>query len=39
VRSTVTTYPFDVADQALDDLKEGRFAGVAVLSHAQPPTP
>ena len=39
VRSTVTTYPFEAADQALDDLKEGRFAGVAVLSHAQPPTP
>lgn len=34
LRSTVTTYGFDDADQALDDLSEGRFAGVAVLSHA-----
>lgn len=33
IRSTVTTYPFESADQALDDLAEGRFAGVAVLSH------
>lgn len=32
IRSTVTTYPFDAADRALDDLAEGRFAGVAVLS-------
>ena len=39
VRSTVTTYPFDAADRALDDLSRGRFAGVAVLSHADPPTP
>ena len=39
LRSTVTSYPFDTADQALDDLKEGRFAGVAVLRHAQPPAP
>lgn len=31
VRSTVTTFPFDHADQALDDLKQGSFAGVAVL--------
>lgn len=34
IRSTVTTYPFAHADQALDDLSAGRFAGVAVLSHA-----
>jgi len=32
IRSSVTTYPFDAADQALDDLAEGRFAGVAVLT-------
>lgn len=32
IRSTVTTYPFDAADRALDDLAEGRFAGVAVLT-------
>ncbi len=36
LRSTVTTYPFESADQALDDLKEGRFAGVAVLTHGDP---
>ena len=32
VRSTVTTYPFEAADRALEDLAEGRFAGVAVLT-------
>jgi propanol-preferring alcohol dehydrogenase len=37
VRSTVTTYPFEAADQALADLKEGRFAGVGVLR--RPPGP
>jgi propanol-preferring alcohol dehydrogenase len=37
IRSTVTTYGFDAADQALDDLSQGRFAGVAVLSHALDP--
>lgn len=31
VRAEVTTYPFDSADQALDDLSAGRFSGVAVL--------
>jgi propanol-preferring alcohol dehydrogenase len=31
VRSNVTGYAFEAADKALDDLKEGRFAGVAVL--------
>ncbi|HET8595999.1 MAG TPA: zinc-dependent alcohol dehydrogenase family protein [Intrasporangium sp.] len=34
LRSSVTTYPFAQADLALDDLSGGRFAGVAVLSHA-----
>ncbi|MFN2556748.1 MAG: zinc-dependent alcohol dehydrogenase family protein [Nitriliruptorales bacterium] len=28
---TVASYPFDAADQALVDLAQGRFAGVAVL--------
>ncbi|GAA6527890.1 zinc-dependent alcohol dehydrogenase family protein [Intrasporangium sp. DVR] len=32
IRSTVTTYGFAAADRALDDLAEGRFAGVAVLT-------
>ena len=32
VRAHVTTYPFDDADQALRDLRDGAFAGVAVLS-------
>ncbi|MDV3220655.1 zinc-dependent alcohol dehydrogenase family protein [Intrasporangium sp.] len=32
IRSTVSTYGFDDADQALDDLSQGRFAGVAVLT-------
>lgn len=32
IRSTVTTYGFDDADRALDDLSRGRFAGVAVLT-------
>ena len=31
VRPRVTTYPFDAADRALDDLAEGRVVGVAVL--------
>lgn len=35
VRSTVTTYPFEAADRALEDLAEGRFAGVAVLTAAR----
>lgn len=34
LRSTVTTYPFTAADTALDDLANGRFAGVAVLRRA-----
>ncbi|MGN6752386.1 MAG: zinc-dependent alcohol dehydrogenase family protein [Intrasporangium sp.] len=34
LRCTVTTYPFAAAPAALDDLSNGRFAGVAVLSHA-----
>jgi propanol-preferring alcohol dehydrogenase len=34
LRAAVTTYPFAAADAALDALAHGRFAGVAVLSHA-----
>ena len=37
LRSTVTCYAFAAADQALDDLAAGKFAGVAVLSHALDP--
>ena len=32
VRSEVHTYPLEGANQALDDLREGRFSGAAVLS-------
>ena len=32
VRATVTPYPFDEADRALDDLAEGRLTGAAVLT-------
>jgi propanol-preferring alcohol dehydrogenase len=32
VRATVTTYAFDEADVALDDLAEGRLTGAAVLA-------
>ena len=31
VRTTVTTYPLDGAEQALADLREGRFEGSAVI--------
>jgi len=31
VRTEVTTYPLDEANQALDDLREGRFKGSAVI--------
>jgi propanol-preferring alcohol dehydrogenase len=31
VRTTVTTYPLDQAEQALADLRDGRFEGSAVL--------
>ena len=34
VRATVTPYPFDQADRALDDLAEGRVTGAAVLTLA-----
>jgi propanol-preferring alcohol dehydrogenase len=34
VRAEVTPYPFEQADQALDDLAEGRVTGVAVLEVA-----
>lgn len=37
LRSTVTTYPFARAADALDDLSHGRFAGVAVLDHVSLP--
>ncbi len=31
IRTEVTTYPLEKANQALDDLRHGRFAGTAVL--------
>jgi propanol-preferring alcohol dehydrogenase len=31
IRTTVTTYPLDQAEQALEDLRAGRFEGTAVL--------
>ena len=31
VRTEVTTYPLEAANQALDDLRHGRFRGAAVL--------
>jgi propanol-preferring alcohol dehydrogenase len=31
IRTTVTTYPLERAEQALDDLRRGRFEGTAVL--------
>jgi propanol-preferring alcohol dehydrogenase len=31
VRTTVHTYPLSRANDALDDLRHGRFAGAAVL--------
>jgi propanol-preferring alcohol dehydrogenase len=31
VRTTTTTYPLEQANQALDDLRHGRFQGAAVL--------
>jgi propanol-preferring alcohol dehydrogenase len=31
IRTTVTTYPLDEAERALDDLRHGRFEGTAVL--------
>jgi D-arabinose 1-dehydrogenase-like Zn-dependent alcohol dehydrogenase len=31
LRPTVTTYAFDAADRALDDLAQGRFTGTAAL--------
>ena len=31
VRTTVTTYPLDQAEQALSDLRAGRFEGSAVI--------
>jgi propanol-preferring alcohol dehydrogenase len=31
IRTTVTTYPLEQAEQALDDLRAGRFEGTAVL--------
>jgi alcohol dehydrogenase, propanol-preferring len=32
IRTTVTTYPLEQAEQALDDLRAGRFEGTAVLT-------
>ena len=31
IRTTITTYPLEQAEQALDDLRAGRFEGTAVL--------
>jgi propanol-preferring alcohol dehydrogenase len=32
IRPTVTTYGFDAADRALDDLAAGRLTGAAVVT-------
>lgn len=37
VRPHVTLYPLERANEALDDLRNGRFAGAAVLVNAGPP--
>lgn len=37
VRPHVTLYPLERANEALDDLRKGRFAGAAVLVNAGPP--
>ena len=34
VRTEVTTYPLERANEALEDLREGRFRGAAVLEVA-----
>jgi propanol-preferring alcohol dehydrogenase len=34
VRTRVTTYPLDAANEALADLRAGRFSGAAVLAVA-----
>ena len=34
VRTRVTTYPLEAANQALADLRAGRFAGAAVVTPA-----
>jgi propanol-preferring alcohol dehydrogenase len=31
VRTTTTTYPLDKANEALDDLRDGKLEGAAVL--------
>jgi propanol-preferring alcohol dehydrogenase len=31
VRTEITTYPLEQANEALDDLRRGRFRGAAVL--------
>jgi propanol-preferring alcohol dehydrogenase len=31
IKTTITTYPLDQAEQALDDLRAGRFEGTAVI--------
>ena len=38
VRTTVTTYPLDQAEQALADLRAGRFEGTAVILPCRPTT-
>jgi propanol-preferring alcohol dehydrogenase len=35
-RVEVTSYPFEAADAALDDLATGRMSGVAVLQLSRP---
>jgi propanol-preferring alcohol dehydrogenase len=39
VRSEVTVYPLEHANEALDDLRSGRLTGAAVLQVAQPVEP
>lgn len=37
IKTTVTTYPLEQVNQALDDLRHGRFAGAAVIDIAKRP--
>jgi propanol-preferring alcohol dehydrogenase len=37
VRTEVTTYPLEAAGQALEDLRQGRFTGAAVVEVDSPP--
>jgi len=34
LRTQISTYPLDRVDEALDDLRHGRFAGAAVVDVA-----